>query len=115
MRNDLDKISEEEFLEINQKHQEFVREYLEDILYGFIAHYIAKGIECNSIFDDDFKRITNTSTESFNSYPFRNKIDKERIKKILEDEYSIRIIKEKPLKIEKISWFLEKKWYYKNH
>ena len=103
MREDFKNINEEEFLNIIKFHSEQVKEYLEKELYDFIAFYIAKGIEYNSIFDNDFDRIINTAIESFDSFQFRNSINKKRVKKILKNEYSIKIIKDNPMKIEKMS------------
>ena len=105
MREDFNKISEEEFLDIIKYHQKYVREFIEDELYDYIAFYIAKGIECEAIFDNDLERIINTAIESFDSFQFRNSIDWKRVKKILREDYSIKIVKDNPMKIEIISWF----------
>lgn len=102
MRKDFNTISEEEFLNIIKFHSEQVKDYLEKELYNFIAFYIAKGVEYNAIFDNDFDRIINTAIESFDSFQFRNSINKNRIKKLLKNEFSIKIISENPIMIEKI-------------
>ena len=82
-------ISDEEFLNIIGFHSKAIKDYLEDILYGFIAFYIAKGIEYKAIFDNNFERIVNSALESFDSFQFINKIDYNKVKKILKEKYNI--------------------------
>lgn len=74
MNKELEKLTDEEFLNIIKFHSEQVKDYLENELYEYIAFYIAKGLEYNAIFDDNFERIVNTAMESFDSFQFRNKI-----------------------------------------
>lgn len=90
MDKKLDELSEEEFLNIMKFHSEAVTEYLESVLYDFIAYYIATGLKYNALFDNNFKRIVNTSLESFSPYRFRNKIDYNRIKQTLRKDYNIK-------------------------
>ena len=102
MREDFNLISEEVFLNIIKFHSEQVKDYLEKELYNFIAFYIAKGIEYNAIFDNDFDRIINTALETFDSFQFRNSINKNRVKKLLKNDFSIKIVSENPIIVEKI-------------
>lgn len=102
MREDFNLISDEEFLNIIKFHSEQVKDYLEKELYNFIAFYIAKGIKYNAIFDNDFDRIINTAVESFDSFQFRNSINKNRVKKLLKNDFSIKIISENPIIVEKM-------------
>lgn len=74
MNKELEKLTDEEFLNIIKFHSEQVKDYLENELYEYIAFYIAKGLEYNAIFDDNFERIVNTAMKSFDSFQFRNKI-----------------------------------------
>ena len=67
-------LTDEEFLNIIKFHSEQVKVYLENELYEYIAFYIAKGLEYNAIFDDNFERIVNNAMKSFDSFQFRNKI-----------------------------------------
>jgi len=90
MNKRLEDLTDEEFFSITKFHTEVVTEYLENMLYDFIAFYIAKGIELNALFDSNFKRIVNTSLEAFSPYKFRNKIDYKRIKTILRTKYNIK-------------------------
>lgn len=90
MCKELEKLTDEEFLNIIKFHSEQMKEYLEKELYEYIAFYIAKGIEYNAIFDDNFERIVNTAMESFDSFQFRNTIDYERIKSILKNKYHLK-------------------------
>lgn len=90
MNKELSAMSDEEFLNIIKFHSEQVKDYLENELYEYIAFYIAKGLEYNAIFDDNFERIVNTAMESFDSFQFRNKIDYERIKSILKNKYHLK-------------------------
>ena len=90
MATDLESISDDEFLNIVKFHSEQVKEYLEKELYEYIAFYIAKGIEYNAIFDNNFERIVNTAMETFSSFQFKNEINYERIKKILKNKYHLK-------------------------
>lgn len=90
MNKELEKLTDDEFLNIVKFHSEQVKDYLENELYDYIAFYIAKGIEYNAIFDDDFERIVNTAMETFDSFQFRNTIDYDKIKNILYEKYSIK-------------------------
>ncbi len=102
MRNDFCELSDEEFLNIIKFHGEQIKYYLEKEIYDFIAFYIVKGIECNAIFDNDLERIINTAMESFDSFQFRDNIDKEIIKKLLKNQYNLKVIKDYPLNIQQI-------------
>lgn len=90
MNKELEKLTDDEFLNIVKFHSEQIKDYLENELYDYIAFYIAKGIEYNAIFDDDFERIVNTAMETFDSFQFRNTIDYDKIKNILYEKYSIK-------------------------
>ena len=90
MNKKLEELTDEEFLNITKFHNEMVTEYLENVLYDFIPYYIATAIKCNALWDNNFKRIVNTSLEAFSPYRFRNKIDYNRIKKTLRKEYNIK-------------------------
>ncbi len=90
MNKKLEKITDEEFLNIIKVHNEQVKDYLENELYDYIAFYIAKGIEYNAIFDDNFERIVNTAMETFNTFQFRNEINYDKIKEILKNKYHLK-------------------------
>ena len=91
-------LNDEQFLRIIEFHNKLVRDFLEKQIYEFIAFYIAKGIESSSIFDNNFKRIVNTSLEYFDSHQFRNSINYKKIKNLLVNKYNIKIIKKYPIK-----------------
>ncbi len=98
MREDFYELSDEQFLNTIKFHSELIKEYLENVLYGFIAFYIAKGIETDALFDNNFERIVNTSLEYFDSYQFRNSIDYKKVKNLLVSKYNIKIINNYPIK-----------------
>lgn len=90
MNKKLEELTDEEFLNITQFHTNIITEYLEEVLYDFIPYYIATAIKCNALWDNNFKRIVNTSLEAFSPYRFRNKIDYDRIKQTLRKDYNIK-------------------------
>ena len=100
--NDYDyfELNDEQFLRTIEFHSKMVKDYLEKMLYDFISFYIAKGFETKAIFDNNFKRIVDTSLEAFNSYQFRNNINYKKIKMILKKKYNIAIIKNYPIEKE---------------
>ena len=61
MRYDYFELTDEQFLNTIKFHSQLIKDFLEKQIYEFIAYYIAKGIETKAIFDNNFKRIVNTS------------------------------------------------------
>lgn len=90
MNNKLEDLLDEDFLNIMQIHTNMITEYLEEVLYNFIPYYIATAIKYIALWDNNFKRIVNTSLEAFSPYRFRNKIDYDRIKQTLRKDYNIK-------------------------
>lgn len=91
-------LNDEQFLRTIEFHSKIVKNYLEKMLYDFIPFYIAKGFETKAIFDNNFKRIVDTSLEVFDSYQFRKSINYNKVKTILKKKYNIAIIKNYPIK-----------------
>ena len=90
MNKKLEELTDKEFLSISQFHSNMITEYLENVLYDFIPYYIATAIKCNALWDNNFKRIVNTSLEAVSPYRFRNKIDYNRIKQTIRKDYNIK-------------------------
>ena len=95
--------TEEEIKNYLNPHYKIVCNYLETyIIPEMIAYYIATGYYNTLMYEEDFNiNIKSIIDELFN-YELKNfYLAKKRIKDILKNKYSLKVIGEKPLKFKK--------------
>ena len=91
-RNDKD-ITDEEFLNIILPFENVLEEYfINNIIYEFVAFYLAKGYEMNSLWECPLQHQINSAIETLAGIRIKNKFDNNKLHKILKDKYSIKII-----------------------
>ena len=101
-RNDFGKLSDDKFLEVVEPHNKAISEYIKNnILYDFVAFYIAKGYELNALWEENLTVHVNSAIEHLSAVEFKNQFDYAIFKFILEKKYSLVVTNEKPLKVEK--------------
>ena len=91
-RNDKD-ITDEEFLNIILTFENVLKEYfIKNIVYEFVAFYLAKGYEMSSLWECPLQHQINSALETLSGIRIKNKFDNNKLDKILKDKYSIKII-----------------------
>lgn len=100
IRNDLDKLSEDEFLNIIKPHYNAIDNYIQSILYDYVAFYIAKGYEYSSLWETSLKNHVNSAIENFSAIKFEENFDYDKLKNILKQKYNLTIKKDKPMQID---------------
>ena len=101
-----EKMSDEALAETLKPHEENVMKHIgNEIIYDFFPFVLASAFNNDCIWDDstlEFEYIDAIDyLRSFN-FPGYKKLDVDRIKKTMEEKYSLKIINEDPIKIEKI-------------
>lgn len=93
-------ISDKDFLELIEPFNIALSEYVKkNILYEFVAFYIAKGFELNALYEDDLTSHVNSAIDHLSSIEFKNSFNYDALKKLLNEKYSLIITNELPLKI----------------
>lgn len=99
-RNDFGKLSDDEFLEVVEPHNKAISDYIKNnVLYDFVAFYIAKGYELNALWEENLTVHVNSAIEHLSAIEFKNQYDYDILKFILEKKYSLVITNENPLKV----------------
>ena len=91
-------------------HLNMIHNYLEKcVIPEVAAYYIATGYYHSLMFEETFNmHIKSVQDELFN-YEIKDfKATKERVKDILENKYSLKVVGERPLKFEEL---VKKLWY----
>ena len=101
-----EKMSDEALAETLKPHEENVMKHIgNEIIYDFFPFVLASAFNNDCIWDDstlEFEYIDAIDyLRSFN-FPGYKKLDIDRIKKTMEEKYSLKIVNESPIKIEKI-------------
>lgn len=101
-----EKMSDEALAETLKPHEENVMKHIgNEIIYDFFPFVLASAFNNDCIWDDstlEFEYIDAIDyLRSFN-FPGYKKLDIDRIKKTMEEKYSLKIVNEDPIKIEKI-------------
>lgn len=101
-----EKMSDEALAETLKPHEENVMKHIgNEIIYDFFPFVLASAFNNDCIWDDstlEFEYIDAIDyLRSFN-FPGYKKLDVDRIKKTMEEKYSLKIVNESPIKIEKI-------------
>ena len=97
--------NEEEFRKILEPCEKEITNYMKnELLYELATFHLASSFKHDCIWSDSsLKKEYEDALDYFNFLkPKFEEVDKERIKKLLEEKYSLRIINENPIEIEKI-------------
>lgn len=101
-RNDFKSISDDEFVKICEPFDDKIDDYiLNNILYDFVAFYIATGYQLNSLWEGRLRAHVNSAIETLSGIEFKKTFDDERLAKILEEKYGLVITCKNPLKFQK--------------
>lgn len=76
----------------------FFYEY-RNLLTEFVAYYIAKGLEHNTLWVGNLDGFINGATDTLSEYVIDSNVDKKLLKQILMDNYSLKVIGETPLQV----------------
>lgn len=100
------KLSDDALAKILRPHEQNVMKHIgNEIVYDFFPFVLASAFNNDCIWDDstlEYEYIDAIDYLHSLSFPGYKKLDIDRIKKVMEDKYSLKIISEKPIKIEKI-------------
>lgn len=100
-------ITDEEFEKIIVPFDNNVTDYiLKYILYDFVAFYIASGYERSVFSGTSLRTEFNTAVEVLGSCDSIQYFDSKKIDDILQTKFSLRIVSESPLELEKIEYKL---------
>lgn len=102
-RKYIDELTDDEFEKLIIPFDKNIDAYIQEyILYDFIAFYIASGWEREVLSQNDLKTECNTATDVLSNVSNIKEYDFEKLKKLLEVRFSLKIISESPLELEKI-------------
>ena len=86
-------ITDEEFLNIILPFENVLEEYfIKNIIYEFIAFYLAKGYEMSALWECPLQHQINSAIETLAGIRIKDKFDNNKLHKILKGKYSIKII-----------------------
>ena len=86
-------ITDEEFLNIIVPFENVLEEYfIKNIVYEFVAFYLAKGYEMIALWKCPLQHQINSAIETLAGIRIKDKFDNNKLLKILKDKYSIKII-----------------------
>lgn len=86
-------ITDEEFLNIILPFENVLEEYfINNIIYEFVAFYLAKRYEMSSLWECPLQHQINSAIETLAGIIIKDKFDNNKLHKILKDKYSIQII-----------------------
>ena len=86
-------ITDEEFLNIILPFENVLEEYfIDNIVYEFVAFYLAKGYEMSALWECPLQHQINSTIETLADIRIKDKFDVNKLNKILKDKYSIKII-----------------------
>lgn len=100
---ELKDITDDEFNKIIKPFDKEVNKYIaKNIVNQFVAYYIATGYKFNALWDSNFKLTVDQATNEFAQF-IDDGYDLNKIKSMLEKEYGLRVISDKPFRIEEIN------------
>lgn len=103
IRTDMDDVSDEEFFNVIRPCEELVANYVKDnFLNQYIAFHIAIYYRGNAMWKQSFSNQVSTAIEDLSQFT-NDDCNYDLIKKILEENYELKIINESPLIIEDIT------------
>lgn len=86
-------ITDKEFLNIIIPFENVLEEYfINNIVYEFVAFYLAKGYEMSALWECPLQHHINSAIETLAGIRIKGKFDYNKLNKILKDKYSIKII-----------------------
>ena len=86
-------ITDEEFLNIILPFENVLEEYfIKNIVYEFVAFYLAKGYEMSALWECPLQHQINSAIETLAGIRTKAKFDINRLNKLLKEKYSIKII-----------------------
>ena len=86
-------ITDEEFLNIIVPFENVLEDYfIKNIVYEFVAFYLAKGYEMSALWECPIQHQINSAIETLAGIRIKDKFDNNKLNKILKDKYSIKII-----------------------
>ena len=86
-------ITDEEFLNIILPFENVLEEYfINNIIYEFVAFYLAKGYEMSALWECPLQHQINSAIETLAGIRIKNKFDNNKLYKILKNKYYIKII-----------------------
>lgn len=86
-------ITDEEFLNIILQFENVLEEYfINNIVYEFVAFYLAKGYEMSALWECPLQHQINSAIETLAGIRIKDKFDNSKLNKILKDKYSIKIV-----------------------
>lgn len=86
-------ITDEEFLNIIVPFENVLEEYfIKNVVYEFVAFYLAKGYEMSSLWECPLQHQINSAIETLSRIRIKDKFDNNKLNKILKEKYSIKII-----------------------
>ena len=101
-----EKLSDDAIAKILKPHEQNVMKHIgNEIVYDFFPFVLASAFNNNCIWDDstlEYEYIDAIDYLQSISFPGYKKLDIDRIKKTMEEQYSLKIVSENPIKIEKI-------------
>ena len=96
-RTDFD-ISEDDFANVVNPHNKLISDHIyKEILFQFVAFYIASGYRMNALWEGSLIGHVNSAIESLSCVIFKDNFDSTELKKILSEKYNLTIINENPL------------------
>ena len=85
-------ITDEEFLNIILPFENVLEDFfIKNIVYEFVAFYLAKGYEMSALWECPLQHQINSAIETLAGIRIKGKFDNNKLKKILNDKYSIKI------------------------
>lgn len=86
-------ITDEEFLNIILPFENVLEKYfINNIVYEFVAFYLAKGYEMSALWECPLQHQINSAIETLAGIRIKNKFDNNKLYKILKNKYYIKII-----------------------
>lgn len=86
-------ITDEEFLNIILPFENVLEDhFIKNIIYEFVAFYLAKGYEMSSLWECSLQHQINSAIEILAGIRIKDKFDYNKLYKLLKDKYSIKII-----------------------
>ncbi len=96
-------ISDEEFEELIEPFGDACYRYLhDDILPGYVAFYLATGVQMKTLFSNTYRIHINSAADVFN-IKYDYEFVKNKVTRILAEKYHLRVISEDPLNFEEVS------------
>ncbi len=92
-KEDCANVSEEEFEKLVLPHDKKIDEYLKEISYDYVAFYLASGYELSALWEGPLRTHVNSALQVFcDPESLFNDFDYEKLEKILEEKYNLKII-----------------------